>query len=94
MTFSGVPFSFTAEVKDDKVSSLANEITSFVDAITPTVCAKEWMIKSGAMDSSRYEQAAADMEDIRTKAWLLACDYSEVAGVKSIWMGLNKNVPS
>lgn len=93
-TLSGVPFSFTAEVKDDKVSSLANEIVSFVDAINPAMCATEWMIKSGAMDSSRYEQAVADMEDIRTKAWLLACNYSDAAGMKSFWMGLNKNEPN
>ena len=46
-TLSGVPFSFTAEVKNDKVSSLASEIVSFVDAINPSTCAKEWMIKSG-----------------------------------------------
>lgn len=50
-TLSGVAFSFTAEVKDDKVSSLMNEIVSFVDAIHPDICAWEWMIKSGAMDS-------------------------------------------
>ena len=71
-TLSGVAFGFTAEVKDDKVSSLANEIVSFVDAINPGICAWEWMIKSGAMDSPWYLQAVADMEDIRSKAWLLA----------------------
>lgn len=79
-TLSGVAFSFTAEVKDDKVSSLESEIVSFVDAINPDICAWEWMIKSGAMDSYRYLQAVADMEDIRTKAWLLACDLSELSG--------------
>lgn len=93
-TLSGVPFCFTAEVKDDRVSSLVHEIVSFVDAINPVTCAWEWMIKSGAMDSSRYQQAVADMEDIRTKAWLLACDYSDAAGVKSFWMGLSKNLPN
>ncbi|MCS3336738.1 hypothetical protein NXU97_25875 [Bacteroides xylanisolvens] len=46
-TLSGVAFSFTAEVKDDKVSSLTNEIVSFADAIHPDICAWEWMIKSG-----------------------------------------------
>ena len=90
-TLSGVAFSFTAEVKDDKVSSLANEIVSFVDAINPDVCAWEWMIKSGAMDSSRYLQAVADMEEIRSKAWLLACDLFELSGEKPIWSVLIKN---
>ncbi len=90
-TLSGVAFSFTAEVKDDKVSSLTNEIVSFVDAIHPDICAWEWMIKSGAMDLSRYLQAVADMEDIRSKAWLLACDLSELSGEKSIWSAFTKN---
>lgn len=90
-TLSGVAFSFTAEVKDDKVSSLISEIVSFVDAINPNTCAKEWMIKSGAMDSSRYLQAVADMEEIRSKAWLLACDLSELSGKKPIWSAFTKN---
>ena len=90
-TISGVTFSFIAEVKDDKVSSLTNEIVSFVDAINPDICAWEWMIKSGAMDSSRYLQAVADMEDIRSKAWLLACDLSELSGEKPIWSTFTKN---
>ena len=87
-TLSGVAFSFTAEVKDDEVSSLESEIVSFVDAINPVTCAWEWMIKSGAMDSSRYLQAVADMEDIRNKAWLLACDLSELSGEKPICLYL------
>ncbi|WP_233476938.1 MULTISPECIES: hypothetical protein [Bacteroides] len=90
-TLSGVAFSFTAEVKDDEVSSLESEIVSFVDAINPVTCAWEWMIKSGAMDSSRYLQAVADMEDIRSKAWLLACDLSELSGEKPIWSVFTKN---
>jgi hypothetical protein len=90
-TLSGVAFSFTAEVKDDKVSSLTNEIVSFVDAIHPDICAWEWMIKSGAMDSSWYLQAVADMKDIRSKAWLLACDLSELSGEKPIWSVFTQN---
>lgn len=74
-TLSGVAFSFTAEVKDDKVSSLTNEIVSFADAIHPDICAWEWMIKSGAMGSSRYLQAVADMEAFAPKrgCWLATC---------------------
>ena len=88
---SGVTFSFNAEVKDDKVCSLVKEIVSFVDAVNSTTCAKRWMIKSGAMDSSRYLQAVADMEDIRGKAWLLACDLSELSGEKPIWSVFTQN---
>ena len=90
-TLSGVPFSFTAEVKDDKICSLTNEVVSFVDAINPATCAKEWMIKSGAMDSSWYLQAVADMGDIRNKAWLLACDLSELSGKKPFRSAFTKN---
>ena len=48
-TLSGVPFSFTAEMKDRKLENLIKEIESFVDAIDPETCAGEWMIQSGAM---------------------------------------------
>ena len=46
-TLSGVPFSFTAEVKDDKVSSLVNEIVSFVDAINRrrSTASRQWRRK-------------------------------------------------
>ena len=72
-TLSGVPFSFTAEMKDRKLENLIKEIESFVDAIDPEICAGEWMIQSGAMAPSRYQQAVNDMDTIRTDAWLLAC---------------------
>lgn len=85
-TLSGVPFSFTAETPDDKTESLVAEIVSFVDAIEPNICAKEWMIKSGVMAANRYLQAVADMEDIRTEAWLLACELSEAISWMPIWV--------
>ena len=47
-TLSGVPFTFTAEMKDGKVSNLVKEIESFVEAIEPETCASEWMVQSGA----------------------------------------------
>lgn len=79
-TLGGVPFCFTVGMKDDKVENLVEEIKSFVDTITPEMCAWEWRIKSGAMPPARYLQAVADMDDIRTKAWLLACDLSNATG--------------
>lgn len=84
-TLSGVLFSFTAEITDDKAESLVAEIVSFVDTIKPGICAKEWMIKSGVMAANRYLQAVADMEDIRTEAWLLACELSETISGMPIW---------
>lgn len=88
---SGVPFSFTAEITDDKTESLVSEIVSFVDAIEPEICAEEWMIKSGGLAASRYLQAVADMEGIRTEAWLLACELSEAISGKPVWAILPKN---
>lgn len=90
-TLSGVSFSFTAEITDDKTDSLVSEIVSFVDAIEPEICAEEWMIKSGELAVSRYLQAVADMEDIRTETWLLACELSEAISGKPIWATLPKN---
>lgn len=90
-TLSGVPFSFTAEITDDKTESLVSEIVSFVNAIELEICAEEWMIKSGGLAASRYLQAVADMEDIRTEAWLLACELSEAISGKPIWATLPKS---
>lgn len=79
-TLSGVPFSFTAEAGNGNMKHLVSEIVSFVGAIEPEKCAMEWMIKSGAMATSRYRQAVTDMENIRTEAWLLACELDEFSG--------------
>lgn len=86
-TLSGVPFTFTAEMKDGKVSNLVKEIESFVEAIEPETCASEWMVQSGAVAPSRFRQAVSDMDAIRTEAWLLACQLAEADG-KSVLAGL------
>ncbi len=89
-TLSGVPFCLTAEITDDKVEEFVSEILSFVDAIEPKVCAKEWMIKSGMLATNRYLQAVADMKDIRTQAWLLACELSDIVSGKPMWTALSE----
>lgn len=71
-TISGVPFSFVADMKDGTVEGLVKEVESFVDAIDPVSCAREWMIKTGLVSSSRLQQAVRDMEAIRSDARLLA----------------------
>lgn len=86
-TLSGVPFTFTAEMKDGKVCNLVKEIESFVDAIEPETCASEWVVRSGAVAPSRFRQAVSDMDAIRTEAWLLACQLAEADG-KSVLAGL------
>jgi|SRR3712207_924613 len=89
-TLSGVLFCFTADTKDGSMKYLIREIVSFVDAIEPETCAAEWMIKSGALIPSRYQQAVEDMDNIRTEAWLLACELSDIISGKPIWTILSE----
>lgn len=77
---SGMPFVFTVEVNDGRAGSLAAEIISLVDAIDPDTCAMEWMVKSGIVSPSMLNLAVADMDGIRTEAWLLACAFLEFSG--------------
>lgn len=79
ITRNGLPFSFTAAMTGGRISSLVDEIISFVDALDPERYAGEWLEISGDLSPSRYFQAVTDMDDIRTRAWLLALDLSEIA---------------
>lgn len=79
-TRSGVDFCFSVELTGYKLDGLVREIISFVDALDPAQCAWEWMVKSGAVHPSCYETAVDDMDEIRTRAWLLACKLSETVG--------------
>ena len=78
-TPGGLPFTFTAELSGGCVDSLVDEIVTFVDALDPGQYAAEWAEASGNMSRARYLQAVADMDVIRSRAWLLACDLSEFA---------------
>lgn len=78
-TLGGLPFSFTAELSRGCVATLVDEIISFVDALDPERYASEWLESSGETSPSRFLQAVADMDDIRTRAWLLTFDLSEIA---------------
>ena len=78
-TLGGLPFSFTAELSRGCVATLVDEIISFVDALDPERYASEWLESSGETSPSRFLQAVADMDDIRTRAWLLSFDLSEIA---------------
>ena len=78
-TLGGLPFCFTAELSEGIVGTLADEIISFVDELAPERYAVEWSDASGQFSPTRYLQAVADMDDIRTRAWLLAVDLSELA---------------
>lgn len=78
-TLSGLPFCFTAELSEGLVGTLVDEIISFVDELDPERYAVEWSDASGQFSPTRYLQAVADMDDIRTRAWLLAVELSELA---------------
>lgn len=80
-TLSGVPFCFSIEVKEGRSGEVYREIISFVDALDPERCAMDWMVKSGAVSPLLFDQAVADMEDIRSKAWLLAYDLGVCYGL-------------
>ena len=78
-TLGGLPFCFTAELSGGIVGTLVDEIISFVDELDPGRYADEWSDASGQFSPTRYLQAVADMDDIRTRAWLLAVELSELA---------------
>ena len=89
---SEMPFVFTVEVNDGRAGSLAAEIISLEDAIDPEACAREWMVKSGIVSPSMFNLAVADMDGIRTEAWLLACAFLEFSGEKRLAIILSRNI--
>ena len=89
-TLSGVSFCFTAEMKDGSMKYLVQEIVSFADSTQPVIYAVELMLKSGAVIPYRYQQAVEDMDNIRTEAWLLACELSDIISGKPIWTTLSE----
>lgn len=72
-------FCFTAELSGRRVGTLLDEIISFVDALEPERYAGEWLEATGKPTPAQYFQAVADMDDVRTRAWLLVFDLSELA---------------
>lgn len=93
-TLGGLLFSFTAELCGGRVGSLVDEIISFVDTLDPERYAAEWLESAEPLTPSCYCQAIADMDDMRTRAWLLAFDLSAEAEKERIlfdlpWYRLN-----
>ena len=78
-TGNGLPFCFTAVMTDGRISSLVDEIISFVDALDPGRYACEWIENKGDVSPSRYLRAVDDMDEMRTHAWLLAVELSTAA---------------
>lgn len=78
-TGNGLPFSFTAAMTDGRISSLVDEVISFVDALDPGRYACEWMENKGDASPAGYLRAVDDMDEMRTHAWLLAVELSTAA---------------
>ncbi len=84
LTVSGVPFTLTIEKRYNDEEWLVNEIISFVDSFVPEDSAAEWMEQTKTCSPVRFRQAVEDMQDIRMRAWLLACALSLSAGDSGI----------
>ena len=78
-TLGGLPFCFTPPPTPGPVGPHGYEKKTIVDSRDPEHYAGEWLEISGDLSPSRYFQAVTDMDDIRTRAWLLALDLSEIA---------------
>jgi len=78
-TLGGFPFCFTAELTENRLGTLVDEIFSFVDELDPERVAGEWLEASGQFSPARFCQAVADMDCIRTQAFLLAVELAEAA---------------
>lgn len=76
-TLGGYPFCFTAELSENRPGTLVDEIFSFVDELDPVRVAGEWIEASGQFSPTRFCQAVADMDEIRTQVFLLAIELSE-----------------
>lgn len=93
-TRNGLPFTFTATMAGCRVSTLVDEIISFVDALDPGRYACEWMENKGNVSPGRYLKAVDDMDEIHLYAWILAIDISMVADKEDTllylpWFSLN-----
>ncbi len=84
MTRNGLSFCFTAMMTGGRISTLVDEIISFVDALDPEHYACEWMETKGNVSPARYLKAVDDMDEMRTLAWLLAIDLSMAAEKESM----------
>lgn len=78
ITRNGLPFSFTAAMTGGRISSLVDEIISFVDALDPERYACEWMENKGDVSPARYLKTIDDMDEMRTHVWLLAVVQSQL----------------
>ena len=79
MTRNGLLFCFTAAMTGGLISTLVDEIISFVDAFDPERYACEWMGRNRDVSPAWYLKAVDDMDEMRTLAWLIAFDLSVAA---------------
>lgn len=84
-TLGGYPFCLTAELTENRPGTLVDEIFSFVDELDPERVAGEWLEASGQFSLTRFCQAVADMDEIRTQAFLLAIELAEAVKKDNIF---------
>lgn len=87
-TLGGFSFCFTAELSRGSVGTLVDEIFSFVDELDPVRVAGEWSDASGQFSPTRFCQAVADMDEIRTQAFLLAIELAEAVENNNIFFNI------
>lgn len=87
-TLGGIPFCFTAELTENRPGTLVDEIFSFVDELDTVRVAGEWIEASGQFSPTRFCQAVADMDEIRTQAFLLAIELAETLENNNIFFDI------
>lgn len=85
-TLGGFPFCLTAELTENRPGTLVDEIFSFVDELDPEQVAGEWIEASGQFSPTRFCQAVADMDEMRTQAFLLAIELAEAVENKDYFI--------
>lgn len=75
-TRRGVPFCFCADMTGNNPATIVDDILSFIDAFQPDTFARQWCELAG-VGKSHHARTAADFDDMRTEAWLLAAELSD-----------------
>lgn len=73
-TSSGLTFCFTAEITNNNLKTLIDDVLVFIDNFDSESYADEWLDKSVKLDSAEYLNTVADMDSIRSSAWLFVFD--------------------
>lgn len=73
-TSSGLTFCFTAEITNNNLKTFIDDILVFIDNFDSETYADEWLDRSVKIDSAEFMNTVADMDSIRSSAWLFVFD--------------------